>query len=61
MDRPLYWLESKTGLHNGHHYGMSSALGCTVNDLPTDDVPNGSDCFDYTTKKVYMFDGVSWK
>ncbi|MCI7792232.1 MAG: hypothetical protein MR531_15940 [Lachnospiraceae bacterium] len=55
-----YWLESITGLNGAHHYGMSSAAGCTKEDLPTNDVPQGSDCFDYTTKTVYFFDGISW-
>lgn len=55
-----YWLESITGLNNAHHYGMSSALGCTLSDLPTEGVPAGSLVFDYTTKKVYFFDGIAW-
>lgn len=54
------WLENKTGNNNAHNYGMSSALGCKVNDLPTEDVPPGSSAFDYTNKKVYFYDGVSW-
>ncbi len=60
MEERLYWLESITGLHGGHHYGMSSAAGCTKEQLPTDCVPAGSDCFDYSTKKAYFFDGKSW-
>lgn len=51
------------------HYGMSSAAGDTVDMLNTnfmyahgnEPMPQGSDCFDYSTKKVYFFDGVSWK
>lgn len=51
------------------HYGMSSAAGDTVDMLNEKykfahdgaPMPQGSDCFDYSTKKVYFFDGVSWK
>ena len=57
--KPKYWLEQKTGLNNAHNYGMSSALGCTIEDLPTD-IPPGSSAFDYTTKTLYTYDGVSW-
>ena len=50
------------------HFGMSSAAGDTVDMLNQkykyayDDVPmpQGSDCFDYTTGKVHFFDGISW-
>lgn len=41
------------------HYGMSSGAGDTKANLPTN-VPQGSDAFDYTTKTIYFFDGVSW-
>lgn len=56
-----FWLEGYFGQHNGHKYGMSSAAGCTTKDLPTDGVPAGSLAFDYSTAKVYKYDGVSWK
>ena len=58
-----WWLINSEGtISNGvNHYGMSSAAGCTIKDLPThDSVPQGSDCFDFTTKKAYFFDGISW-
>lgn len=58
-----WWLISSEGTssNGANHYGMSSAAGCTLEDLPTDDnVPQGSDCLDFSTKKVYMFDGISW-
>ena len=55
-----YWLESISGLNNAHHYGMSSANGCKTTDLPTNEVPAGSDAFDYTTRTVYFYDGASW-
>lgn len=54
-----YWLENKSGYNNAHIYGMSSARGCTKDDLPTD-IPQGSTCFDYTTQTLYTFDGVNW-
>ena len=54
------WLESITGSRNVRHFGMSSALGATKGDLPTKDVPAGSDAFDYTTQTTYFYDGVSW-
>lgn len=41
-------------------FGMSSALGATLADLPTDILP-GSDAFDYSTQKIYFFDGKEWK
>ena len=53
------WFESHTGSNNAHQYGMSSALGATVADLPTD-IPPGSTAFDYTAKKAYFYDGISW-
>lgn len=48
--------------------GMSSAEGDKVEHLNKDylvdftgePMPQGSACFDYTTKKVYFFDNVSW-
>lgn len=58
-----WWLISSEGTssNGANHYGMSSGAGCTKEDLPTsDNVPQGSDAFDFTTKKVYFFDGVSW-
>lgn len=62
-NKPKVWLEkidpSQDGLTNQHHYGMSSGLGATKDDLPQD-VPPGSDAFDYTTKKLYFNDGVRW-
>lgn len=61
MDSTKFWLEGCFGQHNGHKYGMSSAAGCTLNDLPTDGVPAGSLALDYTTLAVHTFDGVSWK
>jgi len=54
------WFESYADRTNGENYGMSSALGATTADLPTD-VPQGSSAMDYTTQTVYFFDGVSWK
>ena len=54
------WLESTADRGNAENYGMSSALGATIADLPTD-VPQGSSAMDYTTQTVYFFDGVSWK
>ena len=53
------WFEQYTENNAKEHYGMSSALGATTADLPTD-VPQGSDCMDYTTQTMYFFDGVSW-
>lgn len=59
MDRPKVWPEPEKD--GKFHFGMSSALGATKDDLPINDsIPNGSDAMDYTTKKVYFFDGVSW-
>ena len=55
-----FWLETTTGNNGAHNYGMSSARGCTLSDLPTDEVPAGSSAFDYTKKAIYFFDGVSW-
>lgn len=58
-----WWLISSEGTssNGANHYGMSSAAGCKITDLPTDDsVPQGSDCFDFTTKSAYFFDGISW-
>lgn len=58
-----WWLISSGGTSSSgeNYYGMSSAAGCTLADLPTDDsVPQGSYCTDFSTKKVYMFDGISW-
>lgn len=55
-----WWLEGCFGQHNGHKYGMSSAAGCTKEDLPTKGVPAGSLAFDYTTSKVYTYDGIAW-
>lgn len=61
MKREKVWLEQIAGLNGAHTYGMSSALGATIDDLPTSDsIPSGSMAFDYTTNKVYKFDGVSW-
>lgn len=61
MKREKVWLEIISGLHGGHQYGMSSALGAIKEDLPvSNNIPAGSTAFDYTTKKVYFFDGVSW-
>lgn len=61
MNREQIWLESIVKMHSGHQYGMSSALGATKDKLPvSDSIPAGSTAFDYTTKKVYFFDGVSW-
>lgn len=60
-----WWLETITGNNGAHNYGMSSALGCTLDDLPTDGVPAGSSAFDYTKvggkNNVYFFDGVKWE
>lgn len=53
------WLENISGANNASQYGMSSALGATKEDLPTN-INAGSKAFDYTTRKVYLFDGVSW-
>ena len=53
------WLESTSDRSSAESYGMSSALGATTADLPTD-VPQGSSAMDYTTKTVYFFDGVNW-
>lgn len=54
------WLESMSDMKSAENYGMSSALGATTADLPTD-VPQGSSAMDYSTQTVYFFDGVSWK
>lgn len=52
------WLVSRDA--NGiEHWYMSSAVGGTVDMLPTC-IEQGSDCFDLTTKTVYFFDGLSW-
>lgn len=59
MDNVKWWLEAVTGLNKASSLGMSSGAGCTVDDLPTDVNP-GSSAFDYTTKTVYFFDGISW-
>ncbi|MBE5877065.1 MAG: hypothetical protein E7290_09310 [Lachnospiraceae bacterium] len=48
--------------------GMSSATGDTVAQLNSnykvdftgEPMPQGSSCFDYTTRTLYFFDGVSW-
>ena len=53
------WLEGNSDRSAAESYGMSSALGATTADLPTD-VPQGSSAMDYTTKTVYFFDGVNW-
>lgn len=53
------WLESVNDLTSAESYGMSSALGATTADLPTD-VPQGSSAMDYSTKIVYFFDGLNW-
>ena len=53
------WLESISDLNSTESYGMSSALGATTSDLPTD-VPQGSSAMDYSTKTVYFFDGLNW-
>lgn len=45
---------------NRYDFGMSSALGASVADLPMTVEP-GSSAFDYTTKTVYFFDGKEWK
>ena len=53
-----WWLISSEGTSTcgANHYGMSSAAGCTLEDLPTDDnVPQGSDCFDFTKKVLHTF------
>ena len=42
-------------------FGMSSAKGDKVSDLPTEGVAQGSSAMDYSTAKVYFFDGISWK
>lgn len=55
-----YWLEQFFGVNNASQLGMSSALGCTKEDLPTNVKP-GSVAFDYTTQTLYTFDGVSWR
>lgn len=52
------WLSSRSG-DGIEHWLMSSALGGTVDMLPTSVLP-GSDCLDLTTKTVYFFDGLSW-
>lgn len=52
------WIEG-SGANGSVKFGMSSALGATKEDLPTD-IKAGSRAFDYTTRKVYLFDGVSW-
>lgn len=49
--------------------GMSSAAGDSLEQLNKDylvdftgePMPQGSTCFDYSTKKVYFFDSISWK
>ena len=51
------WLEGISDLTSVESYGMSSALGATTADLPTD-VPQGSTAMDYQTKTVYFFDGL---
>ena len=53
------WLEGMSDLNSTESYGMSSALGATTADLPTD-VPQGSSAMDYSTKVVYFFDGLNW-
>lgn len=53
------WLEGYSDRGVAENYGMSSALGATTADLPTD-VPQGSSAMDYSTKTVYFFDGVNW-
>ena len=47
------------GMGAAESYGMSSALGATLSDLPQD-VPQGSSAMDYTTQTLYFFDGVTW-
>lgn len=54
-------LEKKDYTTGQHEYGMSTADGDKVTDLPTAGVPQGSSAMDYTTSNVYFFDGVSWK
>ena len=53
------WLESIADRTGAESWGMSSALGATTADLPTD-VPQGSSAMDYTTRTVYFFDGLGW-
>lgn len=60
VDNTKVWLDSVTGPRNLKTFGMSSGLGATVADLPTDDVPAGSIAIDYTTKTLYFFDGLAW-
>ena len=51
------------------HYGMSTAAGDSVDKLNSNfkqacegvPMPQGSSCMDYSTKKVYFYDGISWK
>lgn len=62
-------LESYDKETGQRHYGMSSAAGDSVDELNANykfaydnvPMPQGSDCYDYSTKKVYFFDSVSWK
>lgn len=60
MENQKIWIESRSDEINKVHFGMSSGLGATVADLPTVNVPQGSDAFDYTTSKLYFWDGLSW-
>ena len=58
IDGVKVWDEGKDG-SNRLSLGMSSGLGATVADLPTDVKP-GSFALDYTTMNVYFYDGKEW-
>ena len=58
IDYETVWPEG-TGPNNSINLGMSSGLGATVADLPTDVKP-GSFALDYTTMNAYFYDGKEW-
>lgn len=58
IDNEKVWRES-IGPKNCINFGMSSGLGATVADLPTDVKP-GSFALDYTTMNAYFYDGKEW-
>ena len=55
-----YWIEGITRNNGATQFGMSSRNGCTIEDLPVDDVNAGSTAFDYTKQVLYTFDGQKW-
>lgn len=61
MDKNMKWWREKTnvGLNNATEIGMSSANGCTKEDLPLDVNP-GSTAYDYTKQEFFTFDGKGW-